>query len=333
MSEGLSIFGEVCIGIIDKLNRRMRRTTAVTKGWTDVSGEMIAVFSAVLYALSYLFLHQGQVQAQWRDNGLFPVLFIGTIALGSVFLLRGGTTGFWGEITQSELLFAALSGLIGTLFGRLALFFAVARLGATRGVVVKSFAPLITLLFAAVFLHESWTTSDMYGTFLLLLSIVFLFIERLWIPNLHRSLAFLQKGVVVAAIAALCQGIGHGMRKLAVQHTSDALTCATVDISTALVIYLLLLLLTGRLRDTLASYRHSRNSFIWAAGLTSAAATLLFFLSVTRANVSVVAAIAGTEPILVGLFSLLLFPKLEKLNLWTISSSILVAFGVILFSA
>lgn len=295
-------------------------------------GEVIAILCAFLYALSYLFLHKAQVKASWPDNGLLPVLFIGALALNCAVWSRAAFTGHLPPASWPGLTFAALSGIIGTLIGRLFLYFAVARLGATRGVVIKTFSPLVTLLFAAIFLDESLDKSDIYGILLLLVSILFLFIERLWIPNSHRGIAFFQKGIFIASMAAFCQGIGHGMRKLAIEHAADAMTSAAVDISAALLLYILFLFLTRKLRPIVDSYRQSRNTYVFTAGLLSACATLVFFVAVTETDVSVVAAITGTEPIIVGLLSLLFFPKLEKISIWTITSAILVAFGVVLLS-
>ena len=114
-----------------------------------MSGLLTAILSVVFYSFSYVFLHKGQVESDIEDNGLLAVLAIGfvTLGIGAEFLSHGSRVLFQVHKRQ-EIVgygFAALSGVIGTLFGRLTVYASIKRLGATRGIVVGSAESLVTL--------------------------------------------------------------------------------------------------------------------------------------------------------------------------------------------
>ena len=298
-------------------------------------GEATALIAAFCYSMSYVLLRKGQTSTSLPDHGLFPVLFISTLTLG-VSLVGSYTVGatmspFQSSAWMEATIFSALSGLIGTWLGRMALYAAIDYLGATRGVVIKSAAPVVTLIIAVLLLRERLDDLDTTGMFFLLVGIALILVDRQWRQE-RGLLDWLRRGVVFGVLAALLQGVGHAMRKLGTIHPISAIVSATIDVGTAFLLYTLWLAVRGDLRQTVHTYVQSFHPFVVTAGFLSAAGVLLFFTAVRDAPVSTVSVIIGTEPALVTVLSALLLRRVERLTWITVLASTLVVVGIILTS-
>lgn len=297
-------------------------------------GEATALIAAGCYALSYVFLRKGQSESALPDHGLLPILMLGVLTLGTSCVILSLThsisfnlNGIWGPVA----LYSALSGVVGTWLGRMALYGAIDYIGATRGVVIKSLASLVTLVIAYVILGERLDILDTAGMVCLFTGVGLVLIDRSWVRQ--RGLGdWLRRGMTLGILAALLQGIGHAMRKLATLHPWSPLLSSMIDISTAFTAYLLWLSATGRLQRVVRFYASSYNPSVMAAGFLSAAGIVLFFTAVGTAPVSTVSVIIGTEPVLVAFLSVFMLRRLERLTVLTVLASLLVAAGVILTS-
>jgi drug/metabolite transporter (DMT)-like permease len=300
-------------------------------------GELSAILCAVCYALSYIFIRKGQKESSPPDHGLFPILLISALALGVASIALCFTNpsvgrGNWQDL-QAPILHAALSGLVGTMIGRLLLYRAIHDLGATRGVVIKGLSPMVTLLVVFLLLKQPMQEEDFIGLACLISAIMLLFLERKYSPL--RSLfpfPLFRNGVFIAVMAAVAQGIGHSFRQMSVAGVLHPIFGAAIDATTALVAYLVYLLVRGKLGGLLCWYRKSMDSSLFIAGLCSALAMLLFFVAVEHLPVSTVSVLAATEPVFVALFSALFFPRLERITWWSATASMIVAGGIILIS-
>lgn len=296
-------------------------------------GEVTAILAALCYSLSYVLLRKGQVTSAPRDNGLLPVLGISfiTLALAITLQFTLDPTEFH-NISSRAILYCIASGLIGTMMGRLALFTAIARVGATRGIVVKTLAPAFTLILATILLDEEIQSIDMVGMVVVFAGIALLLAEQHMRVLRGRMFAFFQQGMVVAVVAAVFQAIGHIFRKLGMDFELDPLRAATIDITTALIAYVSYLQGRRQLSVLVRAYVKDRNPYMITAGVTSAAAVLLFFTALSTVPVSHVSVILATEPLFVALFSTLFLQTVERLSWWTFGSAFLVAAGVIVMS-
>jgi drug/metabolite transporter (DMT)-like permease len=300
-------------------------------------GEVAALFSAICYALSYILLRKGQAEtkADELDNGLFPILFISSSVLLLCLILKAvllsPTPLISGSDWKISVGFCVLSGLVGTLLGRLALYAAISRIGATRGVIINAMSPIVTLSIAITVLGEKLNLSDSYGMFFLISGMLLLSVERVWFPSRFIGRLF-QQGVVIAILASLLQGVGHTFRKIGVDTSISAPLAATLDTVSALVVYTVLLCGLGRLKSVVSPFVKNPNPYIITAGLLSAAAVLLFFGASDSIPVSQVSMITSIQPVIVALLSAVFMRNLERLTWITLISSILVTLGVVLMS-
>ncbi len=293
-----------------------------------MSGLLTAILSVVFYSFSYVFLHKGQVESDIEDNGLLAVLAIGfvTLGIGAEFLSHGSRVLFQVH-TRQQIVgygFAALSGVIGTLFGRLTVYASIKRLGATRGIVVGSAESLVTLILAVLILRESFHVNDAIGLILLSLGISLLIFERMIVQE--RS--SVQQGVILGLAGALLQGSGHFVRKLGSTSAVVPIIAAALDLAVALGFYIIFLAFSGRLRRYFEQYTKSFNAYLAVAGFCSAAGVLLFFVSLQTVPVWKVALIIGAEPLFVTVISKALFRNLERLTLMTAVCTLFVTAGI-----
>ncbi|WAH35928.1 DMT family transporter [Alicyclobacillus dauci] len=299
-------------------------------------GQMTAMLCAVCYALSYIFIRKGQTESSPPDNGLFPILVISSVTLDGASVLMGILDPSTIDVTSKDILlpcvYAALSGLIGTLLGRLTLYTAIKDLGATRGVVVKGLSPIITLAIVVIGLDQRIVRDDWIGLGCLLTAVGLLFCERQFTNQRTMAFALFRNSIFIAILSAFAQGTGHAFRQLSVSDHMEPTYAAAIDVTTALIGYLLVLVLRGRPLTLLNWYRRYTNSSLILAGVWSSLAVLLFFTAVRQIPVSTVSVLVATEPILVALFSVLFFPRLERLTWWSACASIVVAGGVVFIS-
>lgn len=295
-------------------------------------GQLFAMISALCYALSYIFIRKGQRQSSPPDGGLLPVLVISTLALDGLFLsawLMDSDAVEWRSDSLLPLAYAALSGLIGTLFGRLALYRAIHTLGATRGVVIKGLAPIVTVAAIALTTDEDIMIGDWVGLLCLAVAVALLFCERKFSQQAMRSLSIFRNSLVIAGLAAVAQGIGHAFRQMSVHNHIPALLAASVDVTTALVFYLLTLSIAGKTLGFIRRYRRHMNGSLVLAGLSSALGVVLFFAAIQWIPVTTVSVLVATEPVIVTLLSAIFFPGLERITWWSALAAMIVACGVI----
>lgn len=299
-------------------------------------GELTAILCAIFYALSYLLIRKGQADTAPPDHGLLPILCISMLTLDSTGLLLAnlhpGTFHIVAAGAQRAVCFAALSGIVGTLFGRLALYRAIRQLGATRGVVIKGLAPVVTLMLVTFTTSQTVEDDDWVALCFLLIAVLLLFFERKFSHQRRYSLALFSNNIFIAIIAAVAQGVGHTFRQLSVGGVLPPIFGAAIDVTTALAAYVCLLLLQGRFGTILRAYRKSLNLSLITAGFCSSVAVLLFFTAVTQIPLAKASVLVATEPVLVAIFSMIFFPKLERLTYWSATASVVVAIGIILIS-
>jgi drug/metabolite transporter (DMT)-like permease len=295
-----------------------------------MTGVVPALLCAVCYSLSYVLLHRGQADLDSDDNGLLPILVVGSLILGVATLVKLAHETDAGLLSSPRAWMGyglcALGGIVGTMLGRMSLYGAIRVLGATRGVVIATLETMVTLVLAALFLQESLDGERLAGVALIFASIGVL----LWERQRHPQRALLTLGVSLGIAAALFKGSGHFLRKLGMNQGLDPALAAALDVTAACLSYLAVLAASGRLGLYIRVYTRTFNIYLWSAGCLSAAGVLLFFVAAATSPLSTVAVMVGLEPVLVALFSIVLLRGLDRLTWWTALYAALATAGVML---
>lgn len=137
--------------------------------------------------------------------------------------LLAGT--FWPQARTGQVVYLALSGVIGLSIGDQALFSAFLDIGPRLSMLIMTTAPLFAALFGWVVLHETLGGIAWLGIALTVAGVAWVVLERqpvtIGATRPHRA-----RGVALASIAAVCQagglllskqGMGHGWLPVA-QH-------------------------------------------------------------------------------------------------------------------
>jgi drug/metabolite transporter (DMT)-like permease len=295
-----------------------------------VPGEITALISTLSYALSYLYLNRAQSKQLAPDNGLLPVLILSSSILSVMYMVHQGfgTSERQTHLMWKPIVLCVTAGVTWNFLGRMTLYSAISRIGATRGVVIKSVAPVITVILAVILLNEPIEIGDVVGFILMLLSIGLLVLERLRANVRAHFRTVLAQGILLGLVAACLQGIGHVLRKMGVESISPV-TGATLDMTSACVAYILYAGWTGKLRSHIRFYRHHIGHDVIAAGILSAVGSLTFFVATDSAQISTVAMILGTQPIFMPIFSFLLFRGFERFSWLSYLSIVFVVLGMV----
>jgi len=310
-----------------------------------VRGEVMALISVVAFGLAYLHVNRAQVDGDTSDNGLLPLLVVSTAALCLMCLagfLSAPAAFRLAPGWQRPLLYCILAGISWNFLSRMALLASIAQIGATRGLVLKSIAPVLTVAIAVVVFKERLDFGDKLGFLLMLASVGLLVVERVLLTNrswppgrLSGRMAFwrtwlpsVTQGILLGVAAALFQSVGHLLRKMGAD-SIPSLLGATIDMTAATLVYVLYLSWTGRLAFHVKFYLRHRSRSILIASLLTAVGVGASFASIAAASIATVAMILGMQPVIMPVLSSLFFPGFERFTWISYLATALVALSVL----
>jgi drug/metabolite transporter (DMT)-like permease len=168
------------------------------------AGEIAALSAAFIWAVAtIIYARTGN-----RAPALFLNLVKGTIAVAMLSLTVLVLGDAPPELSLSQWLWLAGSGVVGISIGDSAYFSAIKRIGPSQTLLVESLAPPLTGVLALFFLHEAIGFWAWTGIFLTMSGI-------LWVVTEHQpqQKALSLPGLGFAALAALCQAAGMVMSR------------------------------------------------------------------------------------------------------------------------
>ncbi|MCL6442229.1 MAG: DMT family transporter [Alicyclobacillus sp.] len=294
-------------------------------------GEITALISVIAFALSYIFVNKAQTEGETSDNGLLPVLVISSVVLILSFLfalLRAPAEFHMAPKWRMPILYCVLAGVSWNFVSRMTLLASIYRIGATRGIVIKASAPVMTVAMAVAFFGERLDVGDIIGFIFICMSIALLVTERIrthersWLPKV------VVQGILLGLISALFQSIGHLLRKIGADFAPPLLG-ASLDMTAATLAYILYLIWTKRLAYHTQFYLRRPSRHILMASVLSAVGVLTSFVSVASAPISTVAMILAMQPMMMPMLSSLCFLGLEKFTWVAYLSTALAVCGAV----
>lgn len=279
----------------------------------QISAHALALAGAVLSASATVLVRQG-LRGSNAYTAFWINVAVGVIGLwGTVFLLLPAAAFH----TRALPLFI-LSGLIGTVAGRLARFVGIEKVGAPVAAAITNLNPFISTALAILLLGERVTLPILLGTLVIVMGTVLLSLSGQHVGFRFRSLAY-------PLLAATCFGIVAIIRKVGLSHTTP-LFGAAVNMTTAWVAFTTFLMVSNN-RQALAARGRSLWYFI-GAGVAENAGVFLVLVALSLGEVSVVVPLFGTAPLFVLLLSYVFLHGIETLN-WRITlGSMLIVLGV-----
>lgn len=265
-------------------------------------GEALALFSAACFGLAGVTIARGSATAQ-GDNGAFLSVVLTAFAGGALWLIIGTQTlsplddgTVWLGIA-----YFAISGVLSTVLGRLAMFRSVMLAGAISASLFRRLIPVFAAAFAWVLLGESVGAMAALGMAVVMGSVLIAMTERL--PAIRAddhaagaaALVARRKGRWLGAAASACFGGSYVARKLGMSQIPDAALGALIGALTGIIWYGLAAIGSPRYRQTvLGLLRHSGRWQVITAAAMAVGQTSQFF-ALAHTDVATVAIINSTE--------------------------------------
>ena len=278
---------------------------------------ILALAGALCSAGATILIRQGLRDGD-AYTGFWINLAVGTVGLwGIIFLLAPGET-----FPARAIPYFALSGLIGTVAGRLLRFVGIDKVGASVSAAINNLHPFISTALAIVFLGEQVTVPILTGTAVIVLGTMLLSASG-------RQVGFRALHLLYPFVSATCFGVVAIIRKIGLSHTGPLFGFA-INVTAALLAFSLFLGLIGHWR-TMVYTRRSLWYYI-AAGVAENAGVFCILVALGLGTVSVVAPLSGAAPLFVLPMTFVFLKGVERLTGRIITGVTLIVFGVYLLT-
>ncbi len=278
---------------------------------------VVALISAVCSATATVLIRQGLQDAN-AQTGYWINLVVGVSGLWMAALILTPDDA----LTGRALPFFILSGLIGTVGGRLTRFIAIEKVGASVAASINNLHPFISTGLAILLLGERVTLPIVAGTCLIVLGTVLLSLSG-------QQVGFRPWHLMYPLLAASCFGVVAIIRKLGLSQTGP-LFGAAVNMTTALIVFTAFLVLSGN-SQVMRCHGRSLWYFI-AAGVTENAGVCLLMIALSLGQVSVVSPLAGTVPLFVLPMTYVFLRGVESLTWRIVVGALLIVSGGVLLT-
>lgn len=262
-------------------------------------------------------------------TGLMVSLPVGALVTGA-FTLADPPTG----LTLRAILFFVVGGIVGEGVGRTAFIFAVRLIGPSSATPLQTATyPALVLVGGWILLAEPVTTSRVVGAVAIAGGITVLVRGQ---PGAEQSGAVGRPGkarrwpYLLPVLGGISFAASDVLRKLGLEETPHPAFGAVSGTITIILIWIVILALTPRLRATV----RLEPGWQWfiPTGLLAGLGVLSVFQALESGDVSVVGPIIMSQPLMVVFFSALFLRDLEKLTSKVVAGAALTVLGVVTLS-
>ncbi len=278
--------------------------------------EFFALLSAIGWAADSILVRKGA-----QSSNIFVAAFLSylvtTLSLWIVISLFYPLHLLWTPAT----IYFVLSGFLQPLLARILYYTGITRLGVSRAGPLRGTGPLFAVLVAVIFLNER-PNSFVYGGSILTVAGAWLILSRM-----HEEGDWRLFDVVFPLGAALVAAVSQSLRKAGLLILGNPYVGATITNSTSLILFLISLLVLGKIR--LIRPNRASLPFFGSAAFIAAAAQILVFVALSRGDVSVMVPLFNTTPLFSVLLITLFLRDLERVTLRVVIGSVIMVAGVV----
>jgi drug/metabolite transporter (DMT)-like permease len=298
-------------------------------------GELLAFSSTIFFSLQIMLVRWG-LSNDDQNKAAVEEVQLTMITLQVVILLVGVTVADrisafslaaeFANLNMAAYFLLIAEGFLGPLGGFFFLTSAVGQIGASRATSLRASNSLFTALFAIIFLREAPGLWGFLGILVITLGIVLVNYK-----SDKESIAMLPhtkiKGGILALLAGLAFALSQITRGAALNQGATPTSAMLVGHFAALVFILLYYINKGKGLKTLKKSFNLRSSIAYGfAALATVLARYVLVFSFLYIPVWLAVAIRNTQPLVVLLFSWLLFKKTEAVN-WRLTVGTLLIIG------
>jgi drug/metabolite transporter (DMT)-like permease len=292
------------------------------------AGELAALTTAVLWSFTSLFFTSAsrRIGSYWLNK--IRILFA-VILLGATLLLTTGRL-LPSDISSTSYFYLILSGIIGLSIGDASLFKAYVVIGPRLSLLVFSVSPIITAIFAWIFLGEKLGTLAIFGIIATVSGMAWVTGERTSKSNGSNAhdKKKLKFGILLAIGGAAGQAIGLVLAKAGMGNTISALSATFIRMAAAVVSIWLFSLIRGDLKEAKEKFRDTRALLLALGGSITGPflGVWMSLVAVKLTHAGVAAAIMATTPVLV--IPLVILVYKEKVSWRAFIGAVFAAAGV-----
>ncbi len=302
------------------------------------AGELAALTTALCWSFTAIFFSEaGRRVGSFRVNCIRLVL---AVAIYCIILLS--TTGrlFPENINTAQIVWLAMSGLIGLVIGDGCGFKALVMIGPRLTTLMWGTAPIIATIIAWVFLGEKLHVVHLLGIAVTIGGVSWVVTERQFKNGNHFNLqsghpdeGSLFKGIMLGLLAAFGQATGLVLSKYAMLDAGEpleALPASFIRMLSSMIIIWAFAIIRGKLVDTLRGFKHAP-AMLFALGGAIFGPFLgvwTSLIAVTYIAAGIAATLNATTPIWI-IPNVILYYK-EKVTIRAIFGALLAVGGVTL---
>jgi drug/metabolite transporter (DMT)-like permease len=213
------------------------------------------------------------------------------------------------HLSSPQLRNLVISGIVGLVLGDSFLFKAYEYIGARLTMLIASLAPAVSAVVAFLLLDEIIAWLGILGMLVTLVGVGIVVLERresFVIPRRYHGL-----GILYGILAAVCQGVGLVIAKLAfLEGPIDGFVATLVRIVAAVLVIFPVAKLSGRYENTLQIYLSDRK----AIGFTMLGALLGPYLGITLSLIAISLTKVGIAATLMATVPIIMLPLVKYIQ-------------------
>lgn len=204
------------------------------------------------------------------------------------------------HISSRQIIYLSISGIIGLIIGDSFLFRAYQYIGPRLGVLLMSFAPIMSAVLAYFFLNERIAPLGIIGMLITIGGIFMVILERNEKPAVKYKIS--KMGFFLGLMAALGQAAGLIFAKLAFDESPiNGFTATFIRIISSVIVFLPMLLLARQYKNPVKLYRKERKALVSTVAGTIFGPFLgitFSLISVSHTKVGIASTLMSTMPVI-----------------------------------
>ncbi len=288
-------------------------------------GELAAIITAVCWSFTSMFFAiSGSIIGSVNVNRL-------RLSIAFIFLLAAHyfTAGqlFPVDATPEKWFWLGLSGIVGFAIGDAMLFEAFVLVGARVSMLLMSLVPILSALFAWLFLGEYLNITEILAICITVGGIIWVVIDKNRNSTWESGNRFIL-GIALGIGGALGQTFGLILSKKGLEGNFAALSGNLIRVLCALIIIWIITLLRGKVKQAFASLKNRKAAFALLGGsfFGPFLGVWLSLIAVKYARIGIASTLMSTTPIMLIPISYWIFK--EKISSHAIYGTIIAIAGV-----
>tara|TARA_R110002124_G_scaffold76706_1_gene205418 strand:- start:175 stop:1071 length:897 start_codon:yes stop_codon:yes gene_type:complete len=217
----------------------------------------------------------------------------------------------------------AIAGIFAPLMGRFFQFQGMAKLGANITTPLTLTHPVVTVLFAVIFLGETLRIEIIVGVLMVLFGSLLLGAQN---GNHPKNVSEVSKKYLLFPLAAsFTYGVSVVFRKAGIDIGTDAVTAAAVTTTSSWLV-LSIYLVAFRPAHALILC-HTEFVTLVIAGIFSSIGPVLLYMALQKGHIAIIAPLAATTPFFVLLITFLFMRDNETFSVWIIIGTLFTVLG------